>query len=404
MIGPLCGLLFVLAWTGSPSETPVRLFTVDARSIDGTEVRRDPSGDLVLTTGSGSRETVTEEETLAVHFPGHAPVAPDAGVEVVLVGGDVVVGRVTGGDEFELRLQSTIGPLRIDLDRIRRITFPPLRDRVSSAPPLGPRDDADLLYRVTSRGLDVVEGTLLSFENEGILFDGPGGEFLFRYPEIAAVVLLEEPGSANAGDAPGATVHTIDGSSLRGTLAALDAGKVRLRSDPLGDLEVPLDRVLSVVLAPDGYEHLSERAPASVAETPYFGSDDAFLFGYRHDRTVTGRPLVVDGIRFEKGFGVHARSRLAFPLEQRYARFYALVGVSDEVRQIPAAGRVVARVLVDGEVRFASGVLEPGRPAVRVPPVSLEGASEIVLEVDFADDTDAGDRAVWAHPVLVPRR
>ena len=58
------------------------------------------------------------------------------------------------------------------------------------------------------------------------------------------------------------------------------------------------------------------------------------------------------------------------------------------------------RVLVDGELRYESGEVRVGSPALVVPPVDLVGAKELVLEVDPLDDWVL-DRADWLRPILL---
>ena len=73
----------------------------------------------------------------------------------------------------------------------------------------------------------------------------------------------------------------------------------------------------------------------------------------------------------------------------------------DQVLGRSLQGSVVFRVLVDSEERFASGIIRGGDEPVTLPPIDLTGAHSLVLEVGFATDHFASDRADWLRPILV---
>ena len=153
----------------------------------------------------------------------------------------------------------------------------------------------------------------------------------------------------------------------------------------------------------DGARHawLSDRAPAKVEQTPYFGSADQFLFPWRPDRTVTGRPLAVGGRSFAKGFGCHSRTRLEFTLTPQEAQFEAWVGVADEVLDLADRGAIQFAVVLDGKEAWRSAVLRAGEPAVKVGPIALAGAKTLALVTDFGEGEDVADRGVWGEALLL---
>ena len=180
-----------------------------------------------------------------------------------------------------------------------------------------------------------------------------------------------------------------------------ESEKIVIDTARLGAIDVPVTKVAAVGFFRSDFTHVSDLEPDEVTQTPYFGDDSNFLFRYRNDRTVTGAPLRIGGIRFQKGLGVHSRSRLSYALDGRYRAFHASIGISDEVDTLPANGRVVFRVLVDGKIAYKSPVVSSEDAALSIPAVDLTGARSIALEVDFGDDSDAGDRAIWGNPILL---
>ncbi len=63
--------------------------------------------------------------------------------------------------------------------------------------------------------------------------------------------------------------------------------------------------------------------------------------------SVEGRPLAIDGRKFEHGFGTHAQSVLDLKLDGATQSFSAKVGLDDEINKNPVAG-VEFEVIGDG--------------------------------------------------------
>jgi hypothetical protein len=59
------------------------------------------------------------------------------------------------------------------------------------------------------------------------------------------------------------------------------------------------------------------------------------------------------------------------------------------------------KIHVDGKVAWESSVARGGEAPLEWPAVALEGARELVLEVDPTDDLHVADRADWLGPYLV---
>jgi len=111
----------------------------------------------------------------------------------------------------------------------------------------------------------------------------------------------------------------------------------------------------------------------------------------------TPSPLRLGDRTYDKGLGNHANGEILVDLSGEFLSFEADIGVQ---WQRGTTGTVVFRVVVDGEVRFDSGVVR-----------EADGARSIRVDVADADEmrliaTDAGDGimcdcANWANPRLV---
>ena len=109
-----------------------------------------------------------------------------------------------------------------------------------------------------------------------------------------------------------------------------------------------------------------------------------------------GGPLVINGVSYPKGLGVHAASDIRYPLNGTCSTFTAVVGVDDEVG---TAGSVIFQVLVNGIQRYDSGVMT-GTTAAKSVTVDISGGTELRLLVNDAANGTAGDHGDWADAQL----
>ncbi len=118
----------------------------------------------------------------------------------------------------------------------------------------------------------------------------------------------------------------------------------------------------------------------------------------RADKSVTEKPISIDGQKFEHGLGTHASSTLWLDLGGGSERFTASVGVDDAV--LDKAGSVVFKILGDGKTLWQSGVMKPGQPAKAVD-VDVKGIQKLILMAGDAGDGVTYDHADWADARFV---
>ena len=109
-----------------------------------------------------------------------------------------------------------------------------------------------------------------------------------------------------------------------------------------------------------------------------------------------GKPLMINGVRYTRGLGVHANSSVAYTLGKVCTRLTARVGVDDEVGD---RGSVSFRVYADGQKLYDSGTLT-GRNSSRKLDVNLTGKQQLKLVVTDAGNGRSYDHADWAAPRL----
>ena len=109
------------------------------------------------------------------------------------------------------------------------------------------------------------------------------------------------------------------------------------------------------------------------------------------DRSIRGEPLRVAGERYAKGIGVHAPGELVYGIEERYARFVAVVGVDDA-----RPGSVVFEVHVDGRRVCRTPLMRQGVVwHVDVPLPA--GSRRIRLVVGDGGNGSAADHGDWVN-------
>lgn len=194
-------------------------------------------------------------------------------------------------------------------------------------------------------------------------------------------------------EGPYAELSLIDGSRIGVAKAELDKGRVSGVSRFATKVDVPLDSVIQVTPRTAAVEYLSERPIDGKSYVPYFDA----VRPVQVDASVEGRPLLLNGLTYDRGFGASTRTLLAFKLRPGDRRFQALVGVDGRAGP---SGSVVFRVLTDGKARFASGPLTFRDAPVAVD-VDLEGARLLILATEFGERGDARDLADWVEARII---
>ncbi|WP_197529418.1 NPCBM/NEW2 domain-containing protein [Botrimarina mediterranea] len=166
--------------------------------------------------------------------------------------------------------------------------------------------------------------------------------------------------------------------------------------------EVTGEAATLVLIQPlaSGVRYLSDLEPADYRHTPYLD----LPWPYTRDGGLRGGPLVGGGRRAAKGIAMHTAARLVYRLDGSPQRFQAEIAVADPEPGAAATGSVSFRVYLVKEGKFEPAnegyVMRVGE-AARPIDIDLAGAAALALVVDFADDGDAGDDALWLDARLV---
>lgn len=391
----------------APGAPPlVRVTRIDGSVLDAEAVRLDRGAKaLAVRLAAGREEQVPLDTVVSLQFAGRstAKEAAEPGtLSLEFTNGDVVFGQPTGGNGETIEtISPLLGKKAFSIELLSRVLVAGNLDRRDRPEHFARTGNEDTAWVKVSRGRDVVTGTLEKFDKEKVVIDTGKtlGQMAFDWSELVALALVVTDPPKPKSDFR-AIVFGADGSRLEGELREISADGVDLEWTLGGEFRLPARRVESIGFVSPKFAYLSDLAPVRVVEYPYVGDASDVLFPFQRDRSVDGNRISIGDSGYSKGLGVHSYCELVYDLGGSFARFASDVGIDDEVRAIEARGSVVFRVIVDGAVAWESPVLRGGEKAVRVPAVDLRGKRELRLVVDFADESDSGDRADWAGAFL----
>jgi NPCBM/NEW2 domain len=182
-----------------------------------------------------------------------------------------------------------------------------------------------------------------------------------------------------------ASATCTDGSTLQGTTTFG------------ASLRVPLQRVAALDWMQGAAVYLSDLKPAKFEQTPYLG--DGLKWPLAVDAAVSGRDLRLDGSVYDKGLGMHSRSRATYALDGAYRRFEAVVGLDDETGR---EGSAHLRVFGDGKaLDLGKDGLLTAKTGPLIVNVSIAGVKELTLEVDFGRRGDVQGHVDWCNARII---
>lgn len=164
-----------------------------------------------------------------------------------------------------------------------------------------------------------------------------------------------------------------------------------------GQAAPPRDMVRAMRIENGRRIDLTRVAPNAEEAVPYFG----LKLPHKRNTDFSGKPIVLFNEKtYTSGLAVHSKSRLHYKLKSNCERFQASFGLLNPGGKL---GNVTARVIGDGKVLWEQTDITAATPVVQVD-VPLNGAERLILEVDFGEGQNVGDRAAWCDPRLIYAR
>ncbi len=173
------------------------------------------------------------------------------------------------------------------------------------------------------------------------------------------------------------TVKGVDGSILPFTSLTMDDKAVTVDLPGLGNKKLSRADVAAVRFTSDRVANLADLKPTEVKE---YGFLDR-TFGFRANRSVSGKPLVLGGETFATGLGLHSYCELTFKVEG-FSKLVAVAGIDDAARP---GGDATLTFLGNGK-ELDKPLRLTGKDAPATVRVDLKGAKTLTIRVDFGED------------------
>lgn len=108
-------------------------------------------------------------------------------------------------------------------------------------------------------------------------------------------------------------------------------------------------------------------------------------------------PLMLGGVRYERGIGTLSINELIVDLKGQATRFVSMIGIDDAART--GQGSVVYEIWLDDRRLYTSPLMRAGDPPQMVS-VDLTGGKYLELSIDDGGDVSTGDYANWAGAAI----
>jgi hypothetical protein len=325
-----------------------------------------------------------------------APGAMSMGAWVYLANDEKLYGTFEGFTQEHVELTTPWQDrVKIPLMRVAGVQFGPLERKEtpdSFARRLKARGSEDLLLAQAKNGeVIAIAGLLEGTEDSKLRFQFQGKTRSLPLKQVEGIVMAARPESEKVADLNPA-FRLPAGVVVSGKWKSLDATAWKIETAWGQELKLPAGDIQGVRFRDGRMTYLSEMIPVKVEETAFFGNRKP----YRRNTNLVGEPIKIKGQTYDRGIAVHSRSVLTYDLNRHYSKFEALVGFDDAAKY---QGRADCRIFADDKEVFANPDLRASDAPAKLS-VSVAGADQLRLVVDFGRGQDAGDRVIWANPRL----
>lgn len=381
---PDTAIVEVIAIDGQTHRGSLAEFTDDQIAISQNQPARFPVSDLIRVSFTDRPRETTHTESVIVYFENGDRIA----LKSATIENESIVGRFLAGGR-------TI-PVGIPLETVRGILL--RSSQIAAARRANARELADDRTKsdvVMLANGDRISGELTKLDERKITLISATGEtsvdrnkarwIRFNSELISFPIVSEKK-----------MLLTLVGHS-RITAAEwqlIDKDRLRIKAAYGGEVELPLSSIIAARFLGGRVQYLSDIEPAELRFEPYLSRQ----WPLRQDCNVLGDPLSLRGEEYPKGLGMHSGGSVKFALRGEYREFRSLIGIDDS-----ADGQGSARftVEVDGRRAFESAEVRGSDPAELIGPISLVGANELTLSVEYGEAADIFDHADWTDAMLI---
>lgn len=362
---------FALTWTLTTADFNKSIVTV--RAFDDHNL-----------TGESLRGQLNVPTNEVLRLSRDATPAPSPAFTVYLSNGDHIGGEIGDLKDDVLALKtSALGDMKFSLDNLRGLSRTPPGARLSEQR----KED-----QLTLTNHDLVRGVVSGIGAGKVLVQVNGDTTSIPLTSVDAILFASAP-KPKPDTRRAFKVQLIDGSQITASSVSLSRNKATLNL-PGGVRETDEANLLSIEQVNGPVQWLSDLQPI-LSEQASFSSESGFPA--KMDRSVFGRPLRIGSEVYERGIGVHANSKLVFPLDGKFKVFRTRCGIDTNADAEKADVNV--RVLLDDKVVYQKQHFRAADDALIL--ANLGQAKSLTLEVTAAGPTDAQDRFDWIEAALL---
>ncbi|MFM7071828.1 MAG: NPCBM/NEW2 domain-containing protein [Planctomycetota bacterium] len=289
------------------------------------------------------------------------------------------------------------GSLALSIDAVGRIVWA----EADSLPPSTdvlwrPSADQDRLIMRDGDSFRAIAGIVESLDGERVVLDVDGEQRMLPRARVAALVFAAPELPA----VPPATreLRLADGSYWKASRVSLDEHGWTLEAHGWArdaKVELPREAVAELAVSSPRLRWLADLTPREADQRAML----AWPLPWRRDHSVSGGPLTMNGIRFARGLGMQAGTRLVFEPPPDAAWFVATLGLDDAARH---RGDCVVVVRQDEEQHEPLARLRlRGGERPRELLVPLVGHKRLTLVVEPGVGFDIGDHVDWGDARLI---
>lgn len=312
-------------------------------------------------------------------------------IQIALVnGGELNAEGISfANEQFQIELKFANWVL--SPESIRGVLFDPTADRSRYDRALKNRSpEKDVLIAVTKEGQGRVSGILETISETKVSLDYEGRSRSVARDRTVAIVTADLKNKALTGSQ--GSIRLVNGSILIGMIQSLVNEQLVLGLVGQETISIPVSQISSISLRSDRVVFLSDMEPSEVTCTPLV----TLPFQWQRDLSVRGEPLRIfsstesRNVKFNKGIGTHAASRLEFEKPEGFNRFESMVGIAAEME-----GRGNCEVSVWGDgIELWKGVIT-GRDDPLPIDVDVTDMKKIALVVRNGLHLDLADHVNW---------
>ncbi len=375
-------LLLILALTTSAfCADPWTLTTADFQSRSVSLRALDPAG---LQTDASPQPLPWDQFLLLTRT---APVSSPPGPYTLhLIDDTQLTGQpLSLQDEQLLWTHPLLGQLSLPLTQLRSLSR---TGRPLPSPDPAPKED--LVYLANG---DTLRGIVSSITPPTLTLKTAADPASIPLETLSSILFAA---SAAPSTSPGFRLTFTDNSSLIASSLQLTGHDLTLTLPDQTHHSIALQHITSIEQINGPASWLSSRPPKENIQIPY---DTSLTWPARMNLSVTGKPIRFQDRTYSRGIGVHAYSRLVYPLDGQYQAFrtqYALDTTETDGRY----AALTIRIKLDDRIVHEQKDLKPDTlsPPILIP---LAGAHTLTLEADYGPQGDRQARLNWIEPVLL---